>query len=110
MVTLGQQYNVGEKPSVILDTYINRHAEPSNTTNIRIIVPSNHTTIIGAWVNSKLSGRERPIVILYNYYYIDRHARTPNKTKTKNTISLNYNSLYYIASRNGWVSMKGVYK
>ena len=26
VVTLGQQYNVGEKPTVILCTYINRHA------------------------------------------------------------------------------------
>ena len=25
-ITLGQQYNVGEKPTVILYTYINRHA------------------------------------------------------------------------------------
>ena len=25
-VTLGQQYNIGEKPSVILNTYINLHA------------------------------------------------------------------------------------
>ena len=25
---LGQQYNIGEKPTVILYTYINRHAEP----------------------------------------------------------------------------------
>ena len=25
-ITLGQQYNVGEKLTVILDTYINRHA------------------------------------------------------------------------------------
>ena len=30
VVTLGQQYNVGEKPTVILYTYINRHAEPPN--------------------------------------------------------------------------------
>ena len=28
VVTLGQQYNVGEKPTVILYTYINHHAEP----------------------------------------------------------------------------------
>ena len=28
-VTLGQQYNVGEKPTVILYTYINHHAEPA---------------------------------------------------------------------------------
>ena len=27
VVTLGQQYNVGEKPTVILYTYINRHAD-----------------------------------------------------------------------------------
>ena len=26
IVTLGQQHNVGEKPTVILYTYINRHA------------------------------------------------------------------------------------
>ena len=30
VVTLGQQYNVGEKPTVILVyTYINRHVQPS---------------------------------------------------------------------------------
>ena len=28
VVTLGQQYNVGEKTTVILYTYINRHAQP----------------------------------------------------------------------------------
>ena len=33
IVTLGQQYNnVGEKPTVILYTYINRHAEPTSIT------------------------------------------------------------------------------
>ena len=26
VITLGQQYNVGEKPTVILYTYINHHA------------------------------------------------------------------------------------
>ena len=26
VVTLGQQYNIGEKPTVMLYTYINRHA------------------------------------------------------------------------------------
>ena len=30
VVTLGQKCNVGEKPTVILYTYINRHAEPSS--------------------------------------------------------------------------------
>ena len=28
VVTLGQQYNVGEKPTVILYTYIDHHAQP----------------------------------------------------------------------------------
>ena len=32
VVTLGQQYNVGEKPTIILYTYINRHAEPPSIT------------------------------------------------------------------------------
>ena len=32
VVTLSQQYNVGEKPTVILYTHINRHAEPPNIT------------------------------------------------------------------------------
>ena len=27
VVTLGQQYDIGEKPTVILYSYINRHAE-----------------------------------------------------------------------------------
>ena len=27
-VTLGQQYNVGEKPTALLYTYINHHAQP----------------------------------------------------------------------------------
>ena len=35
--------------------------------------------------------------MLYNY--IDRHAETPNKIKTKDTISLDYSSICYIASR-----------
>ena len=32
IVTLGQQYNVGEKPIVILYTYINRPVEPPSMT------------------------------------------------------------------------------
>ena len=37
-VTLGQQYNVGEKSTVILYTYyINRHAKPPNITNQKVM-------------------------------------------------------------------------
>ena len=35
--------------------------------------------------------------MLYNY--IDRHAGIPDKTKTKDAISLDYSSICYIASR-----------
>ena len=38
-VTLGQQYNVGEKPTVVLYTYINHHAQPP------IIPQHNHSKI-----------------------------------------------------------------
>ena len=63
VVTLGQQYNIGEQPTFILYTYINGH------------------------------------------------AGTPHKTKTKDTMSLDYNSsICYIGSRIGWVSMKEVSK
>ena len=34
-VTLGQQYNVGERPTVILYTYINRHTRPPNATKTK---------------------------------------------------------------------------
>ena len=52
---------------------------------IKQVVVIYHTTIIGAWVNSKMSGRNATLYpVLYNH--INRHAGTPN-TKTKGTIS-----------------------
>ena len=35
VVTLDPQYNVGEKPTVILYTYISHHAEPPIITKLR---------------------------------------------------------------------------
>ena len=67
-----------------------------------IIVPSNHTKI-GAWVNSKLSGID---LSLHCTITLIALLTIINKIKTKDTISLNYNSLCYITSR---VSMKGIY-
>ena len=75
VVTLGQQYNVAEKPTVILHTYINHHAEPPIITRkhkkiviMSIIVPSNHTRI-GAWVNSKMSRRNPlPLIAMQGYH------------------------------------------
>ena len=69
-----------------------------------IIVPSNHTRI-GAWVNSKTSGRNSPV-----YCTSRLIAMQGYQTKTEDTISLDYNSICYITSRIGWVSMKGVFK
>ena len=63
VVRLGQQYNVGEKPTVLLYIYINRHAG---------------TLLI-------------------------------NKTRTKDTMSLDYNSICNIGSRIGSVVMKEIY-
>ena len=63
-----------------------------------IIVPSNHT-IIGAWVNSKMSGRNPrvysiiPLIAMQGYH--------TQKTR---------GARCYITSRIGWVSMKGVYR
>ena len=41
-ITLGQQYNVGEKPTVILYTYINRHAGTPKKTDKKV----HHQTVI----------------------------------------------------------------
>ena len=41
VVTFGQQYNVGERPTVILYIYINRHARPPDTTETK----DNNTTV-----------------------------------------------------------------
>ena len=48
VVTLGQQYNVGEKPTVILYTYINRHAgTPEKQQKQKNVVhPSSNTIVI----------------------------------------------------------------
>ena len=53
--------------------------------------------------------REKHYVTLYTYY-INRHAGIPNKIRTKDTMSLDYNSICNISwSRIRWVSMKEIY-
>ena len=43
-ITLGQQYNVGEKPTVILYIYINRHVgTPEKTLKTKDNVVHHHT-------------------------------------------------------------------
>ena len=69
-----------------------------------IIVPSSHTRI-GAWVNSKMQGRNSlvhctiPLIAMQGY-----------RTNTKYPGSLGYNSVCYLTSRIGWVSLKGIYR
>ena len=52
-------------------------------------------------------GETSPVIL---YIYINWHAGTPNKTKTKDAMSLGYSSSCYVGSRIGWVSMKGVFE
>ena len=66
-------------------------------------MPSNHTTV-GAWVNSKLSGRNPP---LYCTFQIDHHAGAPKHDSHKRNYKLGYISICYIGFRIGWVSKEG---
>ena len=118
VVTLGQQYNAGEKPTVILYTYINHHAQPPIITQhktpeyivkriiliMSIIVLSNHTRI-GAWVNSKIYGRNPRV-----YCTISLITMQGYRTNTEDTGSLGYISVCYITPRMGWVSLKGIFR
>ena len=67
-----------------------------------IIVPSNRTRT-GAWVNSKMKGRN-PLV----YCTKSLIAMQGYRTNTEDTGSLGCNSVCYIKSRIGWVSLKGI--
>ena len=64
VVTLGQQYDVGEKPTVILYTRINHHAGTPNKTSMAINV------------SVKYNGRLLPdIILLTRCYYYHRETR-----------------------------------
>ena len=50
VTTSGQQYNIGEKPSVIMYTYINLHAETPKTTIIFIcLVVPDYSVVVVVW-------------------------------------------------------------
>ena len=79
-VTLGQQYNVGEKPTVILYTYINPHAElPNITKQDNIVLSQEDSTWYLIVVPSDLTriGARVKTVKFTNILYtcINRHAR-----------------------------------
>ena len=50
VVTMGQQYNVGEKPTVILYTYINRHAGTPEKQRRQYSTSSNMVVIIYCYI------------------------------------------------------------
>ena len=50
VVTLGQQYNIGEKPSVILYTYINRYAGTPEKQRRKNSTSSNMVVIIYCYI------------------------------------------------------------
>ena len=50
-ITLGQQYNVGEKPTVILYIYINRHVgTPENIKNKRQCSTPSHMVVVVIYI------------------------------------------------------------
>ena len=64
VVTLGQQYNVGEKPTVILYTYINRHAGTPNITKI-------NKNIV---VHTKIETNQKPFLPSLKRNHEDKHT------------------------------------
>ena len=109
VVTLGQHYHDGEKPTVKLYLHLhyspcrntkqnkdNRHDEPGldNTLQIQNLFMAFKRFPDGIIVtlSQQYHVGEKPAVILYTY--ITRHAGTLSKTKTKDAMSLDYSSLY----------------
>ena len=66
VITLGQQYNVGEKPTVILYTYINRHAgtPEKQQKQKQCSTSSNMVVIIYCYIGCKgwVGGKERNLL------------------------------------------------
>ena len=111
VVTLGQQYNIGEKPTVILNCCthaliaIQGHQKNSKNKNIVSSTSSNMVDsnsillhrLIGCedkattWMVITLGQQyyvgEKPTVIIM-YACINRHAETPNITKHKNNSAI----------------------
>ena len=97
VVTLGQQYNVGEKPTVILYTYINRHAQlPVITQHIPTVVHSYEdstnvdNSTIEPYKNRGL-GKQKNVGVYCTISLIAMHGY---RTNTEYTGSLGYNSVY----------------
>ena len=68
VVTLGQQYNVGEKPTVILYTYINRHAGTPKKLE--------HTKTLYEVVHTKTNQKQRVCMCVFFPFILDIDGRT----------------------------------
>ena len=98
IVTLGQQYSVGGRPTVILYTYINRHAGPPNTTKqktiqyiIEKVVIIYDNNAIEPYNNRGLGQQknvgEKPTVVSYCPFKLIAMQGHQNTKITKGTIS-----------------------
>ena len=69
VVTLGQQYNVGEKPTVILHTYVNRHVQPPNiaTQKTMLYIFKRVVIIYDKSAIEPYKNREKSAVRLYTF-------------------------------------------
>ena len=56
VVTLGQQYNIVEKPTVILYTYINRHAGTPEKFRIFSVLAAKSKKLLGTMANNPARG------------------------------------------------------
>ena len=72
-VTLGQQYNIGEKPTVLLYTYINRHAGTPEKQRRQKSTSSNMVVIIYCYIGCD---DEVTIIILYIETRTEKKAMT----------------------------------
>ena len=59
-ITLGQQYDVGEKPTVVLYTFINRHAGAPEKICVDAVNTEITSAILTAYVNKTKTGRLCP--------------------------------------------------
>ena len=80
VVTMGQQYTVGEKPTVILYTYINRHAgTPEKKTGLpkkreRILKWERTATVLYVFKSELVDFEGTFGGYLYNYSFV-RHVQ-----------------------------------
>ena len=84
VVTLSQQYNIGERPTVMPYTYINRYAKTSHTNQIKTLL-----------VHNKIPGR---LIIIYRNSAIEPYTIRASSLEHKrcNNIAIGKEKYIYI--------------